>query len=142
MTPAFLLCLALASDPTIPGGEVLRGCAVATPTDIAADAYGFPAPLLMAIARRETNIRPKVNASGHCGPWQVNPKWAEGNTCKMLKGSAGVWAAARILDDKRRAAHGDMKEALRLYSGSAKGSTWYAREVLALMKQTFGNVKV
>lgn len=130
---AFALCLLLALDPTTTGNEVVSGCGYAQPIVTAAEQYGLNPRLLVAIARRETSIHAATNSSGHCGPWQVHPAWADGFSCADLQGPIGAWAGAFVLRDKLRASHGNLKEALRRYSGSRKGSTWYARQVLNLI---------
>lgn len=130
MTPALALCFALAATPA-PGDEVLRGCALAQPVVLAAEAYGLQPSLLLAVAQRESGIRTTTNKGGYCGPWQVHPRWAEAATCSHLQGGQGAWAAARILAAFKRGG-GGLDEALRRYSGSAPGSRWYARAVLRL----------
>lgn len=126
MTHAFLLCLSIAvGPPDLPGDAVLRGCALAHASrDVVAP--HVPPPLLLAIAWRESRFREVVNASGHHGPWQLDAALCE--DCEPpAQAATAAWLLERFLRNGR-----PLRDALRKYSGSRPGSTWYAREVLEL----------
>lgn len=127
MTPAFLLCLALATaQPPLTGNEVLRGCALAHAVEPAAVATRQDPAVLLAIAWRETRFQHLTNGGGYHGPWQLRAGLCIGcSTMEQALSAAGV--LQRFQRNRR-----PLADALRKYSGSRLGSTWYADKVLSL----------
>lgn len=136
---ALSLCFALLS--TYPNANGVRACRlVPWAIEGAAEARTWtresvtPA-LMMGIAAVETGGTFKpwlVNGGGYCGPFQVHPRNTRHSlTCAELMGQPGAMASGRILGRFARRG-GGLREALRLYSGSAGDNFVYSARVIAL----------
>lgn len=91
------LCIALALTPELPRSAAYQGCRMAADFVDAGHRYQHDPLLLVAIAWRETAIKPHlVGADGECGAMQVLPRFAR-LTCRELQGQPGVEAGAGAL---------------------------------------------
>ena len=136
---AIALCFALLS--TYPNANGVRACRlVPWAIEGAAEARTWtrepvtPA-LMIAVAAVETGGTFKTPIVGgrngaYCGAWQTRPLWT-GMTCAELQGQPSAMAAGRILGRFARRG-GGLREALRLYSGSAGDNFVYSARVIAL----------
>lgn len=127
---AFALCLSFLSDPTLSPTVAARGCRLSLDVVEAAEAQSVPAPILAAIAWRESRFNPDVvSRVGACGAWQVIPRYVEADDCVGVVeqgADAGADMLRRWLRRKKT-----FDRALQAYAGcSRKRCPWYSGAVL------------
>lgn len=131
----FLLCLALLGDPSTPAKIDRRGCRLAPVLVEVAQQNGLHPALLTSMGRTETGLQAsKRSPGGHCGLIQAHPRYTRLSCKQMRDPKTGLEAGVKILltFQRSRACKGDMRCALRRYSGSRKGNYVYSDEVLKL----------